>query len=101
MKNTITALLAAGAVMAPSASLAAITPEQAAVLGYAAGQVVCTLTRYGAPQDVINTEMERLGADAYRLMGESLSPEDVVVVMQLAQHTFSQCPPVKTVLPDA
>lgn len=94
----LTALLVLGAAMAPVPA-AALTVEQTAVLGYSAGQVLCTLKRHGAPQAVVDEELRRLGADAFRLTKRQLSEAEVDQIFGVAASVLKTCPP--RALPDA
>lgn len=96
--NRLLTVLTAGAVMAPSASFAA-TPAQINLSAYIGGQIICSLTRHGAPESVVSEEMQRVGAAVRRDLGIELTQSDVKRLVQGFERVLETCPPRS--LPDA
>lgn len=92
----ITTLLVLGALVAPAQ---AATPEELAGAGYLGGQVLCSLTRHGAPASVLREEMTRLGAAVRKDLGVQMTQADVATLQRHFAAVLKTCPP--RTLPDA
>jgi len=96
----LTALLAAGAIMAPLPSLAYNTPGQNALFGLIGGNVYCALVRAGYTGDALHQELRTLGSKVkYDLEITDFDELDQRQVGEAYEHALKSCPPVA--IPDA
>ena len=96
----LTALLAAGAFMAPLPSFAANTPGQNALFGIIGGNVHCALQRVGVTGEDLSEQLRIVGGKVARdLQLTPFSEEDMRQVMPIYEKAVQSCPRVS--LPDA